>query len=204
MVTARRSREAREGTIGSPAIMAAAALAFIAVAAPARLVPDLGTLADVFSLIALPATLAVFYIARRLYYRARRAREISLRARDARDREHVESAIDLCRTLVAAAMRAKRLGRTTYDMAMLHHVATDVGMARTRHGHMFDEGGLVLAERIRESTLIAILEGTTCTQAALSYMDRDLVGLRGHLLDIDDPRLAELRRQEAWVEDPGH
>ena len=109
MDTTRHSREARDGTIGATAIMIAIVLAILAVAVPAGLVRDMGTLGDLFSILALPIMLAVFYTAQRLYSRARRDRTLILLEEDKRGKKYVMDTIDLCKALTHAVMQSGRV-----------------------------------------------------------------------------------------------
>ena len=200
--TTRLSRTPGDGTISITSIMIAIVLAVLAVAVPARLVHDMGTLGDLFSILALPITLAVFYTARRLYLRERHAKESILREKDARGKKHVMDTIDLCRTLVLAIMRSDKSDLATINMPMLRYVAADIGMLMAQYGHVFgDEGGL-FAERVRELVLGALEEGRHCSNATLSNIDSKLLALKSVLLNIDDLSLVNRRTSDAGFGNP--
>ena len=202
MDTTRHPREARDGTIGATAIMIAIVLATLAVAAPARLVRDMGTLGDLFSILALPIMLAVFYIAQRLYSGARRDRKLVLLEGDQRGRKHVMDTIDLCRALTRAVMQSGKSDRAIANMSMLRHIAADFGMAMERHGRIFSDDGKIYAEHIRESALDALTEGNACSYVTLSQIDDKLEVLKDMILDIDDPGLEDRRSRAASITDP--
>ena len=202
MDTTRHPREARDGTIGATAIMIAIVLATLAVAAPARLVRDMGTLGDLFSILALPIMLAVFYIAQRLYSRVQRDRKLVLLEGDQRGRKYIMDTIDLCRALTRAVMQSGKSDYATANLSVLRHIVADIGVVMARHGHVFSHDGRLSAESIRESALGALGEGSTCSYATLSRMRNELDVLKGMLLDTDDHELEDRRSRAASFADP--
>ena len=202
MDTTRHSHEDVEGIMGTAAIMIAIALAILAVAIPAKLVSDWGSLGDFASVIALLISLVVFYFTYNLYSRARRHRKLSMLERDKKGRKHVMDTIDLCGALTRAVMQSGRSDRATANMSMLRHIAADFGIVMERHGHIFSDDGKVYAEHIRESAVGALVEGNTCSYATLSQMDDALEALWDMILDIDDPELEDRRSNAASFADP--
>ncbi len=191
------SREPREGTLGTTSVIIAAITAVLIVAVTAGIVHDMGTLGSLFSILALPIALAIFYIAQKLHLRARRSREAVLRDRDARNMDQLFATIDLCRTLVQGTMRSGTQSSAPDSMTTMRHITENIGIVRAQHGNLLSHDGSFVAERIRDTALAAIIAGNSCTKATLLYMDRSLVQLEDAMLRLDDPQLVGLRRREA-------
>jgi len=180
------------------AILAAIAIIGIAAAAAVRMgiVHDIGTAGALFSILALPITVLISAIARRISKRVRKARELAMRREDSRDIDYMISALNLCRSLVLGSMeRGSTLG---YTMSAMHHVADHIGTIKTRHGHLFTDQGKATAEEVR-SPAPSSTTGQACAPADLASILDNLDCLRGEILDVDDdaPRERRLRHASA-------
>lgn len=84
-------------------------------------VHDLGTAGSLFSILALHVGVIVYVVARRLSIRMRRARLLSLRREDRRNKDYLAAMINLCRSL---ALGARASGPDSPEaLSAMQHVA---------------------------------------------------------------------------------
>jgi len=184
----------------APTLIVAAIVVAIAAAALRGDVRDLGTAGSLSSVLALPIMVAIFYAARLLQRRMRRARTDAMRREDQRDRSHVVTTINLCRSLAIGAKRSEP--GSPAAMSAMRDVAHYVGEASTTHGRLLTGQGLQIAERVHAAALNAI-EAQSCAPADFSNIFHDLRRLDAEILDIDSDALVRLREQAAGAGDPG-
>ena len=199
---ARLPRASRDGTISATAIMIAVTLATLAVTVPARLVHDMGTLGDLFSILALPIMLAVFYTAQRLHLKARESRISLLKEKDKSSRKHMEDTVSLCLSTVMVIIKSKEPSLAVGNTLMMRQIVDDIGLARAQHGHVLDRTGQFLAERARTSALKVFEDGSVCSHTALPDLHDDLLELKGSMWGVDDKELVNRREHEAGFESP--
>ncbi|MDD9813327.1 MAG: hypothetical protein OXU86_00785 [Thaumarchaeota archaeon] len=161
---------------------------------------DLGTAGSLSSVLALPIMVAIFYAARLLHHRLRRARMATPRREDRRNRAHVITTINTCKS---PALGAERPGsEQAMAMSAMRDIAFHIGAARAMHGHLLAKKGNRLAERAYAAARRAIA-GQPCVSADLSHVIHALGHLEGEILDIDSDALVRRRAQEAGAEEPG-
>lgn len=161
---------------------------------------DLGTAGSLFSILAMPVAVAIFYAARLLHSGIRRARLATLLDEDQRNRDHVVSTVNLCLHLAAGASRSSRPTAAS-EMATMRHVATHIGSIRSQYGHHLSADGKRLAERARDAAFGA-LSASTCARADFADIALSLSRIGDEVLSLDDPQLEERRRRAAGIEDP--
>jgi len=161
---------------------------------------DLGTAGSLSSILALPIMVAIFYAARRLQRRMRRARVASLRREDRRDRAHVLATINMCRSLALGA-KGSTPGSPA-AMSAMRDIALHIGDAGTVHERLFTGHGRRLADKVHNMALNSIGD-RSCAPADLAHIFHALKRLEPEVLGIDDDALARLREREAGAGDPG-
>jgi len=188
----------------APLVIAVAIGVAFAVAALRGDVRDLGTAGSLSSVLALPIMAAIFYAARLLQRRMRRARVASLRREDRRDRAHVLATINMCRSLALGARGS--IPGSPAAMSAMRDIALHMGDARTAHERLFTAHGLRLADRVHNmvhNMALNSIRDRSCAPADLAHILHALKRLEPEVLGIDDGALAGLREREAGAGDPG-
>jgi len=157
-------------------------------------VHDLGTAGSLSSILGLYVGVIVYVVARHLSRRMREARLLSLRREDRRNKDHLASMINLCKSLVLGAM-ASEAGSPT-AMSAMHHAAHHMTTVRAMYGYLFTGAGMQIAEDVRDLVFSSV-SGQACALADLTSVLRNLGRLEGELLDIDGEALVERRMREA-------
>lgn len=184
---------------GNLAVIMVAALSLIFAATTlTALVYGLGTAGSLFSVLALPATVIVFWAARQLRLKIRLARADALREKDRQNMSHMASTTNLCKSLAAGA----RGSRSALEAALaMHHIARYIGTSVALHGHLLTERGKEVADRVNVSALGAIA-GNSCSPADLADILNGLGHLDKEMLDLDGDALARRRMQRSDAGDP--
>lgn len=164
------------------------------------LVSDLVTASILFTLLALPMTVLVFWAARYLHLRIRRVRMNALREEDRRNRDYMAATIILCRSLVIGERRSSS-SNTDIGGSTMRHVAYHMGVAKTQYGHLLSDTGGRIVDKVRDLALAAV-SGMSCASADLFGVIDDLRRLEDEILDLDDPDLERRRMVAAGAEDP--
>lgn len=196
----RLQRAPRSGTIGHTAITVAIVVTATSISVVARLVHDMSTLADLFSILAFLVALSIYYVARQFSSRARRAREYALLEGDRRDREHVTYLIRLCRQLVRG-ISASTQAQPMLSMASIPQIATVAGTILSRYGHLVNGEGRLAAIDVQDAAMEILGSGAFCSATHVTTLTADLAILVDSVLDIDDPSLVERRRHAADASD---
>lgn len=187
-------RAPRPGEISHTAIIVAVVTASISALSAARLVHDMATLADLFSIFAFPVALLVYDVARRFSQRSRRARESVLLEGDRRDREHAIHMIRTCRQLVLGLTTSVPT-RPALSIAAVPQIAASVGTIASRYGHLVSREGQMAAIDVEDSTMEILGSGAVCDTAHVIFLSVSLDILANSVLDLDDPSLVERRRR---------
>jgi len=153
-----------------------------------------------FTLLALPMTVLVFWAARYLQLRIRRARMATLREEDRRNSDYAVAVIRLCRAPVLGE-RGSSPGSATVSASTMRHIAHHMGAGRAQHGHLFSREGQRVAERVCNSAL-AVVSGRLCPGANFASILYGIGRLEGEVLDLDGPSLERRRMAAAGAEDP--
>ncbi|MDD9825308.1 MAG: hypothetical protein OXU86_00800 [Thaumarchaeota archaeon] len=191
--------EARDRDGGILAAILASIGVTVAVMTLKGAVHDLGTAGSLFSILGLHVGMIVFVVARRLARRVRKARLSTLRREDRRNKAHLVSMINLCRSLVRGA-RASGPDSAAAVSAM-QHAAYHIVTAKALYGYLFTEAGRRAAEGIHTLALASVSR-QACALADLSAILINLGRLEGEILDIDGDVLVARRRREAGAADP--
>lgn len=173
---------------------------FIAVMVTVGPVRDPVTASVLFTLLALPMTVLVFWAARYLQLRIRRSRMATLREEDRRSKDYTVAVIRLCRSLVLGEKRSST-GSTTVSTATMRHIAYHIGTAKAQHGHLFSIDGQLVAEKTCNSAL-AVVSGRSCPDTNFADILVGLGRLEKEMLNLDDPSLERRRMVAAGAEDP--
>lgn len=200
MVLTHSQRAPRSGDIGSGAIIVAIVIAAGSVAVVARLVRDMPTLADLFSIFAFPVMLLVYYAARRISQRSRRTRELTLLEEDKRDIEHLSYMIRMCRQLSLSLMAAA--GTPGLPALAVLHMAEMAGAMTSRYGHLVNSDGKRLIAGVQDITAEMLGSGGACGAVSADVLEANLSLLSDRVLDPDDPSLVERRRRAADSANP--
>ncbi|MCY4252139.1 MAG: hypothetical protein OXU37_01540 [Thaumarchaeota archaeon] len=172
----------------------------LAVTVVLGLVYDLGTLGSLFSVLAVPIAVAIFYAARLLHWGIRRARLAALLDEDRRDRGHVVATVNLCLHLAVGASKSGGSDGAP-GLSAMRHVATHVSLIRAQYSHHLSTDGKKIVEWARDVALGA-LSANTCAQADFDEIAMSLSYLGDEVLPLDDPQLEARRRRAAGIEDP--
>ena len=192
--------------------------ALIASLASFGLVSDLVAASILFTLLALPMTVLVFWAARYLHLRIRRARMAALREEDRRNRDYMIAILSLCRSLVLGAEKMSSVaeagqqrkgdngkapspGVAAANMSTMRHIAHHIGAAKAQHGHLLSAAGQRAAERVKTAAL-NVVSGTTCENADYADLLSNLDFAMGAVLNLDDAGLERRRMVAAGAEDP--
>ncbi len=181
------------------AAMLAAIGAIVAAAAWTGTVRDLDTAGSLSSVLGFAATVVIFWIARLLSGRIRRARISLLRRDDLRNRNHMIAMANLCKSLMLGARGADP--GSPAALAAMRDTALYIGEFGTTYGHLLTGNGKRLAERVRAAALTAVA-GKSCATVDVSHMLGSLGRLEGEILDVDSGELVRRREQEADAGDP--
>lgn len=181
------------------AIMLATIGAIIAAAVWSGKVRDLDAAGSLSSVLGFAATVVIFWAARLLSGRIRRARMAILRRDDLRNRNHMFTMTNLCRSLVLGASGAAP--ESPVALAAMRDTALYIGEFGTTYAHLLTEDGKRLAEKVRVTALAAIA-GRSCSTVGVSHMLVSLKLLEGEILDADSGELVRRREQEADAGDP--
>lgn len=192
------SLESRNREDAAPLVVATVIGVIVAIAALHGFVHNLGTAGSLSSTLALPVMVAIFYAARRLRDRVLRARKVELRKEDQRNRDHMVTTINICRSLALGAEGSD--SRSTATMSAMRYIAHHVGNARTTHEHLLTPEGKQLAEKVIVMALSAI-SGHSCAPADLTSVLHSLRQLNDKILDVDSRDLLKRREQAAMAED---
>jgi len=153
----------------------------------------LATAGSLFSVFALPATVIVFWAARQLRLKMRRARASVLREEDRQNIAHMASTINLCKSLAAGTSGSK--SHLEYVLAM-HHIARYIGTSVSLHGYLLSDRGKKMADRVHVSALAAIADNS-CSDADLADVLNGLGHLDKEILDLDGDILENRRAQRS-------
>ena len=197
----RPGRHTRSGTISHTAIMIAAMVAVLSVTLMARLVHDMATLADLFSILAFLVALSIYYVARRFAERARAAHESELQETDRRDMGHAVAMVHTCRSVAVGISRPPAISGSSV-LVLTQGLATTIGTVQTQHDHLFSEEGRLAAASAHAAALLILESGEDCLGPNASRTIRDLGTLSDSVLDLDDESLVERRRRAADAERP--
>lgn len=182
-----------------PLFLTVGLAAFIAAMVTVGPVRDPMAASVLFTLLALPMTVLVFWAARHLQLRIRRARMATLREEDRRSRDYTVAVIKLCRSLVLGEKRSSP-GSSPVSATTMRHIAYHVGVAKAQHGHLFSRDGQLIAEKACNSAL-AVVSGKSCPDANFASILNGLGRLEGEMLNLDDPSLERRRMVAAGAED---
>jgi len=163
------------------------------------LVRDFGTVGSLSSILGFLAASLVFWAARLLSRRVRRAREGMLRRDDMRNRDHVIFTIRLCKPLALAAEESGAGSPAT--VSAMRDIARYIGEARAMHGYLLTDRGRLLAEKAHTAALNAT-SPRSCASVDFPVIVEALQRLDEEVLDIDDDSLVRRREQEADAGDP--
>lgn len=178
-------------------MVAILSLIFVATTLTA-LVYGLGTAGSLFSVLALPATVVVFWAARELRLKIRQARADTLREKDKQNMAHMASTINLCKSLAAGA---RGYGSDLGTVLAMHHIARYIGTSVAMHGYLLTDRGKEMADRVHVSALGAI-GGNLCSLADFADIPNGLGHLDKEILDIDGDALARRRMKRSDAGDP--
>lgn len=167
----------------------------------ARLVYDMATLADLFSILAFLVALSIYYVARQISLRSRKAREAALLEEDRRDREHATYLIRLCRQLVQG-LSADTPSRPALSATTVPQIATMMGTISSHYGHLVSYEGRLATANIQDTVMEILGSGAFCSATNVSDLFSDLVILADSVLDLNDPLLAGRRERAADSVDP--
>jgi len=163
-------------------------------------VHDLGTAGSLFSILGLHVGVIVYVVARHLARRVRRARLLSLRREDRRNKDHLAGMINLCRSL---ALGARASGPNSPEaLSAMRHIAHHMVTVKALHAYLFTEAGRQAAEDVSDLALSSVSR-QACALADISAMLCNLVMLENETLDIDGDALIGRRMREAGAADPG-
>jgi len=183
-----------------PLFLTVGLAAFIAAMVTVGPVRDPVAASVLFTLLALPMTVLVFWAARYLQLRIRRARMATLREEDRRNGDYTVAVIRLCRSLVLGERRSSP-GSATVSASTMRHIAHHIGAGMAQHGHLFSREGQLVAERVCNSAL-AVVSGRSCPDANFACILYGIGRLEGEMLGLDDPSLERRRMVAAGAEDP--
>jgi len=161
-------------------------------------VHDLGTAGSLSSILGLYVGVIACVVARHLSRRMQEARLLSLRREDRRNKDHLASMINLCKSLVLGAMSSET--GSPAAMSAMRHAAQQMAAARALCGHLLTEGGMRVAGDVRALAFSSVSR-EACAPADLSVMLGGLGMLEGELLGIDGDALVERRMREAGAAD---
>jgi len=181
-----------------PLVIATAIGVTVTIAVLHGIVHDLGTAGSLSSMIALPVMVAIFYAARRLHSRMRRAKMDTLRREDRRNRDHMITTVNTCRSLALGAKKSD--SGSTAAMSAMQNIADRIGMVRTTYKYLLTTDGKQIAEKAYNLSLSAIV-AQSCAPADLASILHCLEQLNDEILDIDSPDLLKLREQAVGAED---
>jgi len=193
------SRRRHRGIDAQFAAMLAAIGAIIAAAVWSGAVRDLDAAGSLSSVLGFAATVVIFWAARLLSGRIRRARMAILRRDDLRNRNHMIAMTNLCRSLVLGARGADP--ESPAALAAMRDTALYIGEFGTTYEYLLTGNGKRLAENVRVTALTAIA-GKSCSTVGVSHMLDSLELLEGEILDVDSGELVRRREQEADAGDP--
>ena len=197
----RPGRHTRSRTISHTAIMIAVMVAALSVTSMARLVHDMATLADLFSILAFLVALSIYYVARRFAERARAAHESELQETDKRDMGHAVATVHTCRSVAVGISRSPAISGSSV-LVLTQGLATTIGTVQTQYDHLFSEEGRLAAASAHAAALLILESGEDCLGPNAPHMIRDLRILSDSVLDLDDESLVERRRRAADAESP--
>lgn len=163
------------------------------------IVYDLGTAGSLFSVLAVPIAVAIFYAARLLHRGIRRARLAALLDEDRRDRAHVMSTINLCLHLATGASKFDGVAMAL-GMSTIRHIATHVSSIGSQHDHHLSVDGQKIVDDVCDASFGALGAGL-CAHVDFADIALLLSHLEDELLPLDDPQLEARRRQAAGIED---
>jgi len=170
-----------------------------ALTAWAGLVRDFGTAGSLSSILGLPVTVLVYWIARQISKRMRRARMALLRRDDMRNRNHVIFVIRLCKSL---ALDAEESGAgSPAAVSAMRDIARHIGESRAMHEYLFTDKGRWLAERAHTAALTTTAP-KSCALTDFPVIIDALRCLDTEILGIDDDSLVRRRELEADAKDP--
>jgi len=181
------------------AFMAVAIVVITFVTVLVGLVHDFGTAGALFSILGFLAAALVFWAARLLSKRMRRARMALLRRDDMSNRRHVIFTISLCKSLALAAEESGPGSPAT--MSAMRDIALHIGEARAMHGYLLTRKGRRLAEKVHTAALSAT-SPKACASVNLPMIVNTLQRLDSEVRGIDDYYLVRRREQEADAGDP--
>lgn len=162
-------------------------------------VHDLATAGSLFSILSLHVGVIVYVVARHLARRMRRARLLSLRREDRRNKDHLAAMNNLCRSLVFGARAAGPDSPET--LSTMRHVSYHMVTVKALHGYLFTEAGRQAAEDVSDLAL-SLVSRQACALADISAMLYNLGMLENETLDIDGNALTGRRMREAGAADP--
>jgi len=197
----RPQRFPRAGTLSHTGVLIAVMAAALSVASMARIVYNMATLADLFSVFAFPIALFIYRLARSFAERSRAAHESSLREKDKKDIDHATAAIRTCHSVVLGISRSSAISSPNI-LILTQSLAITIGAIKTQHGHLLTETGLRAAESARNSAELILESGDDCLSLNTSCIAQDLKTLSNNILPLDDESLVERRRQAADAESP--
>lgn len=186
----------RSTAITHTAIMIALVAAAILVASAFRLVYNVPTLADLFSISAIPIALAIYHLARLLTERSRAAHETTLREKDEKDIEHAKALIRTCRSAARGISRSPTISAPSM-LALTQNLATTIATIKAQYGHLLTTRGKRAAEKASSMALQTLEAGEDCLDLNTSYIARELRILSKSVLPLDDESLVERRRRAA-------
>lgn len=162
-------------------------------------VHNLETAGSLFSILSLHVGVIVYVVARHLARRMRRARLLSLRREDRRNKDHLAAMINLCRSL---ALGARASGPGSHEaLSAMRHVAYHMVTVKALHGYLFTEAGMQAAEDV-SGLALSLVSRQACALADISAMLCSLGMLENETLDIDGDALSKRRMREAGAADP--
>jgi len=164
------------------------------------IVHNLETAGSLFSVMAVPIAVGIFYAARLLHQGIRRARLAALLDEDRRDREHVVSTINLCQHIATGASKSGRLA-TELRMSAMRHIATHITLIMSQYSHHLGVDGKRVVEDVR-SLSFGVLDTSSCARADFADIAKSLSCIGVELLPLDDPQMEARRRRAAGIEDP--
>lgn len=170
--------------------------AAVSALAAARLVHDMATLADLFSIFAFPVALLIYRAARMFSQRSRRAKESILLEEDRKDREHAVYMIRMCRQLVLG-LSTSVPAHASMSVTIAPQIAASVGTIASRYGHLINDEGQMAAIDVQDTTMEILGPGAVCDAAHVAFLTASLDILANSVLDLDDPSLVERRRRAA-------
>lgn len=163
------------------------------------IVHNLETAGSVFSVLAVPIAVAIFYAARLLHRGIRRARLAALLDEDRRNRAHVAATINLCLHLATGA--SKLDVAATLGMSTIRHVATHLISIGSQYSHHLSIDGQKIVDSVCDASLGALGAGM-CAHVDFADIALRLSYLEDELLPLEDQQLEARRRRAAGIEDP--